>query len=207
MPSKRPTSALASALAQTGAALGIAGTLCLSGASAAATTDPEQSFKQGIDALAAIDELSVAAVDRALSTRLSKKNDNGSFTSYTAAKGVFAGRPIAEVELRCSNERAGECLLAIDLAEPGPPAQPFARRFWPQAEFTIASPHGFDSKHYWSARQGRDRISIGHPRDGERIVSLILNRMPDRQAPIPEPAAPLPPLPPLPPVDAEAPPR
>ncbi|MGJ7901217.1 hypothetical protein [Lysobacter sp. 1R34A] len=177
-------------------AIGMAIAFCASTCGAYAPDEDTYAFHEAIQALTAIDVLTVGSVDQALFTRLSKELDNGSFTSYTAHKGEFANLPISEVELRCRNGAPGDCLLSIELARPGPMPEVFVETFWPTSEFTLASPHGSGSRSYWSVQQGRDRISVGLLYTEERITALVIDRIPPRANPSPTPLTPLPPLPP-----------
>jgi len=163
----------------------------------AAAADAGLAFKQAIDSLAAGPYWSQPFVEKTLSTRLAKDWENEYTTSYKARSGRFSGLPIAEVELRCSKRRARDCLLSIDLAEPGPPNLAFVKAFWPQAVPTPASPHSRYSHEYWTIERGADRISVSNQYDAPRITRVILAlNTPPPQMPVESP--PSPPLPPIP---------
>lgn len=181
------------------ATIGLGAALLAGVADEAAAADAGLGFKQAIDALAAGAYWSKPFVENTLSARLVRDWENEYTLAYKAERGRFAGLSIKEVELRCSKRRARDCLLIIDLAEPGPPNLAFARKFWPQAVPTPASPHSRYSYEYWTIERGPDRISVGNQYDAPRItqVTIALNA-PLPQMPTDSPPQPLPPLPPVP---------
>lgn len=158
--------------------------------------DAMTALKNAMDEVAAADRLSVGYVETLLSVRLKKESDNGSFTFHVGSGGQFAGLAVKAVDLRISNSEPANSMLVIELAQPGPDAKAFARRFWEQPDYMPPSPHSRASSGYWSARQGGNKISIGHPFDQDSISSVVIDRIPD--APCPPEAcepAPLPPIP------------
>jgi|GEM_PF-3820866 len=155
-------------------------------------------IKNAIDTVAAADTLSVGYVETLLSVRLKKESDNGSFTFYTASGGQFAGLAVKAVDLRISNSDPANSMLVIELAQPGPDANEFARRFWSKPDYMPPSPHSRASSGYWSTRQGGNKISIGHPFDQDHINSVVIDHIADTPCP-PEACEPVPlPPPPLP---------
>jgi len=158
--------------------------------------DAMTALKNAIDEAAAADRLSVGYVETLLSVRLKKESDNGSFTFLVGTGGRFAGLAVKAVDLRISNKEPANSMLAIELAQPGPDAMVFARRFWGQPDYMPPSPHSRASSGYWSTRQGGNKISIGHPFDQDHISSVVIDRIPDTPCPpeVCEPA-PLPPIP------------
>jgi hypothetical protein len=158
--------------------------------------DAMTALKNAIDEVAAADRLSVGYVETLLSVRLKKESDNGSFTFLVGNGGRFAGLAVKAVDLRISNKEPANSMLAIELAQPGPDAMAFARRFWGQPDYMPPSPHSRASSGYWSTRQGGNKISIGHPFDQDHISSVVIDRISDTPCPpeVCEPA-PLPPIP------------
>lgn len=179
-------------------ALGV-GLALWAGSGAVAAADAGAAFKQAIDSLAAGAYWSKPFVENTLSARLVRDWENEYTLAYKAESGRFAGLRIKEVELRCSKRRARDCLLSIDLAEPGPPNMAFVRKFWPQAEPTPASPHSRFSHEYWTIERGPDQISVSNQYDAPRItrvtVALNTQRLQDPLNPPPVPPQPLPPVP------------
>lgn len=168
----------------------------LSRQAATQPADAMTALKNAMDEVAATDRLSVGYVETLLSVRLKKESDNGSFTFHVGSGGQFAGLAVKAVDLRISNSEPANSMLVIELAQPGPDAKAFARRFWAQPDYMPPSPHSRASSGYWSTRQGGNKISIGHPFDQDSISSVVIDRIPD--APCPPEAcepAPLPPLP------------
>ena len=167
------------------------------GSGAVAAADAGAAFKQAIDSLAAGAYWSKPFVENTLSARLVPGWENEYTLAYKAESGRFAGLRIKEVELRCSKRRARDCLLSIDLAEPGPPNSAFVRKFWPQAVPTQASPHSRYAPEYWTIERGPDEISVGNVHDAPRITTVIVARRTKLpEIPMESPPAPLPPLPP-----------
>ncbi|MBX9403157.1 hypothetical protein K4L06_17750 [Lysobacter sp. BMK333-48F3] len=172
--------------------------LWLGGCDDARPAGEMETFKRGVDALTAIEHWNAANVGKALSTRLIKTSDNGASTSFEAQSGTLAGRPLRAVELRCLDYYPDECLLIAELAEPGPLASEFAKRFWPHSQPELVGSHKLGVA--WSQQEGRNKIIIGHDVDGKQIASVVIDRILPRPHPIPEHIEqPLPPLPPQPP--------
>lgn len=164
------------------------------GSGAATAADAGAAFKQAIDSLAAGAYWSKPFVENTLSARLVPDWENEYTLAYKAESGRFAGLRIKEVELRCSKRRARDCLLSIDLAEPGPPNMAFVRKFWPQAVPTPASPHSRFSHEYWTIERGPERISVSNQYDAPRITRVTVAH--ETELPqIPMDSPPAPPLP------------
>ena len=200
---RKPRRVAASAVGRSAGWLAAAIVLVAGGCKAAQPMDEMDAFKREVYALAAIERWSTANVGKALSTRLVKTTDNGASTSFEANSGTLAGYPLSAVELRCLNYYPDECLLIVELAEPGPSASEFAKRFWPRSEMQLLGSHKLSVA--WSHQEGPNEISISHDVDGKRIDSVVIERIRSHPHPTPEPLdRPLPPLPPLPPQPPES---
>lgn len=199
-------STIAAAVAPLGSLLAVGLALWLGGCNDARPADEMETFKREVYALAAIERWNVASIDKALSTRLIETTDNGASTSFEASSGTLAGRALSAVELRCLNYYPDECLLIAQLAEPGPSAPDFAKRFWPRSQPQLLGSHKLALS--WSQQEGRNTITISNESEGKQIDSLVIDRILPHPHPTPEPAEqPLPPLPPPPPaspMDADA---
>lgn len=147
--------------------------------SAQAAMDHEAVFNQAIETLLAADLSDIGFVERHFQVRLRKQSDNGAFTFLDAEGGRFAGLAVSRVELRRRNTRPADCMLVIELAEPGPDAPAFARKHWTQPDFTPPSPHASASPAYWGTRRHGARVSIGHSRDRDPITSVVIDRIPE----------------------------
>jgi hypothetical protein len=143
-----------------------------------AHTDPITALKQGIDELASSDLSDIDRLNRDLSANLQKLSENKYYATWHSETGAFAGVATKSIELRVQNKDASQALLVIKLAEPGPEAETFVRRFWPNAEFTPSSPHGADSPSYWLVKQGNGLVSINHPHEDGRIMGISFDHMP-----------------------------
>ena len=143
-----------------------------------ASSDQISALKQGIDELAASDFSDIDRLNRHLSANLQKRSQDKYYATWLSETGAFAGVATKSIELRVQNKSASQALLIIELAEPGPDAEIFVRRFWPNAEFTPPSPHGAGSPSYWLIEQGNGLVSISHPYDDGRIGRISFDHMP-----------------------------
>ena len=142
-----------------------------------ANSDQMTALKQGIADIDASDFADIQGLDRYLSAALSKQQQeepsNPRLLLRSSDAGHFAGMKVRRVELtttKGADPSSGR--LIIDLAEPGPSAEAFANAYWPDAEFEPGRPHAAGSPSSWTVKQGNRTISIYHPQDDERIVSI-----------------------------------
>jgi hypothetical protein len=139
--------------------------------------DQMSALKQGIDDIDASDFSDVQSLDRYLSTDLSAQQreepSNPRLLLRSSDAGRFAGMNVRRVELTAkkgADPSSGR--LIISLAEPGPEAETFASTYWPDAEYSPSRPHASGSPSSWTIKRGNRTISIYHPYDDGRIVSI-----------------------------------